>query len=472
MIRKLSGSEIHNACNPKSLNCKNSAEVKAQRTIFGQERAVHAMRFGLDIQDRGFNIFAAGVSGTGRTTAVERFLESVASEKPTPSDWCYVHNFEDSYRPQAIRLPVGSAHDFQKDLDTFYKAIVEEIRAVFEGENYAEQREAALGTIQQQKEKIFKDLGKIAKEEGFGLKMTAVGIMTIPLKDGKPISEEEFLKLEEEEQDEIRQIQEQLQAKIEVAVRQTRDIDKEAQTALDELDQQVAHFVLHNLVESIKEKYKDIPDVLAQLDAIHHAVLENLSIFKTEPKREEQPIPGPKKASTNKYQANLLVDNSKITGAPVVVEMNPTYSNLFGRIEQEAYMGALVTDFTLIRGGSLHQANGGYLVLPAEDVVRNPFTWESLKRSLRNREISIEQPVERPVFTTKSLRPEPIPLEVKVILIGRPNTYQLLLANDDDFNELFKVKADFDSQMNVTMNAFKNISHLFAHFVRMKNSRT
>jgi Cdc6-like AAA superfamily ATPase len=191
MIRKLSYSEIHKACDPKSLNCKSTAEGKAQRTIFGQERAVHAMRFGLDIQDQGFNIFAAGVSGTGRTTAVKRFLESISAEKPTPSDWCYVHNFEDSYRPKAIRLPASMAHEFQKDLDTFYKAIVDDIRAAFEGENYAEQREASIGTFQKKKEKIFKELGKLAKEKGFGIQMAPMGIVTIPLKDGKPIRSSE-----------------------------------------------------------------------------------------------------------------------------------------------------------------------------------------------------------------------------------------------------------------------------------------
>ncbi len=447
MIHELSINELRHICDPKSLNCKSSAEGDAQRTIFGQERAVRAMRFGLDIQDQGFNIFAAGVSGTGRTTAVERFLEKIAARQTTPSDWCYVHNFDDGYRPHAIRLPVGRAHEFQKDLEIFYKSIVEDIRAAFEGENYATQREANLGTFQQQKEKIFKELGKVAKEKGFGLQMAAMGIMTIPLKAGKPINEEEFLKLEEAEREQLRKKQEQLQVEIEAAVRQTRELDKKAQAALDELDQQVAHFVLQHLVESLEKKYKDISDVLSHLETIHHDVVENLSQFKAEPKEDKQPIPTPKRPKTNKYQANVLVDNSKLTGTPVVVEMNPTYSNLFGRIEQEAFMGALVTDFTLIRGGSLHQANGGFLVLPAEDVLRNPFTWESLKRSLSNREISIEQPVEQPVFTTKSLRPEPIPLDVKVILIGRPETYQLLLSLDDDFRELFKVKADFDSQM-------------------------
>jgi len=447
MIQELPVNALRHLCNPKSLNCDSSADNEPQKTIFGQERAVRAMLFGLDIPDYGFNIFASGVSGTGRTTAVERFLANIAADKETPTDWCYVHNFEDSYRPHAIRLPVGKAHEFQKDLEAFYKAAAEDIKAAFEGENYASQRETTLGSFQKQKEQIFKDLGKLAKEKGFGLQMAAMGVMSIPLKDGKPISEEEFLQLREEERDQLREKQEQLQGEIEVAIRQTRDLDKEAQEAQEKLDQEVARFVLHHLMDSLKEKHKDHPDVIANLEAVHHDVLENLSHFKAKPKVEGQPPSAQKKPARNKYQVNVLVDNSKVKGAPVVVEMNPTYSNLFGRIEQEAFMGALITDFTLIRGGSLHQANGGYLVLPAEDVLRNPFTWESLKRSLHNREISIEQPVEQPVFTTKSLRPEPIPLDVKVVLIGRPETYQLLLALDDDFSELFKVKADFDSQM-------------------------
>lgn len=447
MIEELAVSKLHHTCDPMSLSCKSSADVKPQRTIFGQERAVHAMRFGLDIQDHGFNIFAAGVSGTGRTTAVERFLESIATNKKTPSDWCYVHNFDDNYRPHAIRLPAGRASEYEKDLESLNKSATADIRAAFEGESYRTQLEATLGGFQEQKEQLFKELGKISKEKGFDLQMSARGIMALPLKDGKPISEEDFLKLDEAEQEQFLKKQEQLQGEIEAAVRQTQELDNKAQEAHAQLDQEVAHFVLHHLVDNLKEKYKDIPDVLSHLDSLHHDVLENLSQFKTELKEETQPKSAPAKPQTNKYQVNLLVDNSKVKGAPVVVELNPTYTNLFGRIEQEAFMGALVTDFTLIRGGSLHQANGGYLVLPAEDVLKNPFTWESLKRSLLNREISIEQPGERSVFTTKSLRPEPIPLNVKVILIGRPDTYQLLLAHDDDFREMFKVKADFDSQM-------------------------
>lgn len=447
MIEALSVEHLHHTCDPTSLNRKSSAEGKPQTTIFGQERAVRAMQFGLDIQDHGFNIFAAGASGTGRTTAVERFLEQIAAKKKPPVDWCYVHNFENNYQPKAISLPAGKANEYKKNLEDFAKAALADIRAAFHGEDYATQLESTLSQYQQEKEEIFKKLGKLAEEKGFKLQMSAKGIMAIPVKDGEPINEETFLGMKEDQVEELRKKQEQLQGAIETAVRQSHEVDKKAQEAQEKLDEEVARFILDHLLDDLKEKYTGIPDVLTHLDAVHNDVLENLAQFKTEPKKETPKKSGSPKTATDRYQVNLLVDNSKLNGAPVVVELNPTYTNLFGRIEQEAFMGALITNFTLIREGSLHRANGGYLVLPAEDVLRNPFTWESLKRSLNNREISIEQPVEKPVFTTKSLRPEPIPLNVKVILIGRPDTYQLLLAYDNDFKELFKVKADFDSQM-------------------------
>ena len=450
MIHKLSTSELYITCDPQSMNYSSSAEVGSQGTIIGQERAVRAMRFGLDIQDKGFNIFVAGRPGTGRTTAIERFLDEIASAKPAPDDWCYVHNFEDSYRPHAMRLPAGQAHEFQKDIEGLIKSITQEIQAAFEGEQYANERENALKSFQEQKEQLIENVGAFAQKNGFGLQATPMGIIPIPVKDGKPMSDGNFLSLPEAEREQLKGTQEKIQNEVENALRQTRALDNSAQEALEKLDGQVVHFVLHHAMEQLVEKYKGQPDVLAHLEAIENNILENISQFKPTDEEKGPQLPGPKRTPTDRYRVNLLVDNSKLQGAPVIVEMNPTYSNLFGRIEQEAFLGALVTDFTLIRGGSLHKANGGYLVLPAEDVIRNPFTWESLKRCLRNSEIAIEQPVEQPVFTTKSLRPEPIPLDAKVILVGRGEIYQLLLAYDEHFNELFKVKADFDSQMDRT----------------------
>jgi len=450
MIRKLSANELRCSCDPQTMDWKSSAEVGSKGTIIGQDRAVRAMRFGLDIQDKGFNIFVAGRPGTGRTTAIERFLDEIASTKPAPDDWCYVHNFDDSYRPHAIRLPAGQAHDFQKDIEGLIKLITQEIHAAFEGEQYANERENALKSFQEQKEQLIENVGEYAQKNGFGLQATPMGIIPIPIKGGKPMSDENFMALSEDDRNKLKETQEKIQNEVENVLRQTRALDNSAQEALKKLDQQVVHFVLHQLMENLIEKYEEQPDVLTHLQAIEDNILENVAQFKPESGEKQPQLPGPKRTPTDKYRVNVVVDNSKLQGAPVIVEMNPTYSNLFGRIEQEAFMGALVTDFTLIRGGSLHKANGGYLVLPAEDVIRNPFTWESLKRCLRNSEIAIEQPIEAPVFTTKSLRPEPVPLKTKVILVGRGEIYQLLLAYDEHFNELFKVKADFDSQMDRT----------------------
>jgi lon-related putative ATP-dependent protease len=448
MIRTLSSSDLRRVCDIKMLNCKSSAEVGSKGVIIGQERAVRALRFGLDIQEKGFNIFVAGRPGTGRTTAIERFLDEIATTKPAPNDWCYVHNFQDSYRPHAIRLPAGQAYEFQKDINALIKSLAQEIKSSFEGEHYANERDAALKAFEEQKEKIIEEMGFFAQKSGFGLQPTPIGIMPIPVKNGKPMNDKDFLALTDKEREGLKQAQDKVQQAIENVLRQTRTLEASAQEALEKLDEQVVHFVLDHLTESLSQKYKSQPDLLAHLQAIEANILDNIARFKPEAGESEKQAGGPKRAPTDKYRVNVLVDNSKLKGAPVVVEMNPTYSNLFGRIEQEAFMGALVTDFKLIRGGSLHKANGGYLVLPAEDVIRNPFTWESLKRCLLNSEIAIEEPVEAPVFTTKSLRPEPIPLNAKVILIGRSEIYQLLLAYDEHFNELFKVKADFDSQMD------------------------
>jgi predicted ATP-dependent protease len=447
MIKKLSADELRLRCDPKTMDCASSAEVGARGDIIGQERAVRALRFGLGIQERGFNIFVAGLPGTGRTTAVEQFLEEIAISKPVPPDWCYVNNFEDSYHPHTIQLPAGQAHDFQKDLESLLKSVGQEVRAAFEGEQYAAQRENSLKSFQEQKQQLVEKMGAFAQQNGFGLQATPVGIIPIPLHNGKPLAEKDFLALSEKEREKLKQDQEKVQETVETVLRQTRTLDSAAAEALDKLDQQVVHFVLDRLLETLLEKYKQLPQVLDHLHAIEKDILGNIPTFKPEAEEKEKLEVSPKRNPTDKYQVNVLVDNGKLQGAPVVLEMNPTYSNLYGRIEHEALLGALVTDFTLIRGGSMHRANGGYLVMPAEDVIRNPFTWESLKRCLRNGEIAMEEPVERPVFTTKSLRPEPIPLNVKVILIGRSEIHQLLLAYDEHFSELFKVKADFDTQM-------------------------
>ncbi len=450
MIRKLSANELRLTCDPKIMSGKGRSNGTSQGNIIGQERAVQSLRFGLDIREKGFNIFVAGMPGTGRITAIERFLEEIAVSKPIPGDWCYVHNFDDNYRPRAIRLPAGKAREFQKDMNAFIKSAAHDIQDAFEGEQYAAQQENTLKSFQEQKEQIIEKMGEFARENGFGLQATPMGIIPVPMKNDKPFTEKEYAALGEKEREKLKETETKIQESIETVMRQTRALDNTAREAQEKLDTQVVHYVLDHLVAALLEKYKELPNVLAHLQAVEQNILDNIPQFKPDAEEKEKQAPGPKRSPTDKFLINVVVDNSKLKGAPVVAEMNPTYSNLFGRIEQEAMLGALITNFTLIRGGSMQRANGGYLVLPAEDVIRNPFTWESLKRCLRNSEIAIEEPYEAPVFTAKSLRPEPIPLDVKVILIGRGEIYQLLLAYDEHFTELFKVKADFDTQMERT----------------------
>lgn len=447
MTVKLSPAQLRRTCDPQALNCASSADIETKGAIIGQARAVRAMRFGLDIRSTGFNIFVAGLPGTGRTTAVERFLEEIASSKPIPQDWCYVHNFEDSYRPQAIALPAGKARDFQKDIDDLLKTVLQEVRGAFHSKQYADQQESAVQEFEQQKQALLEQLGKLAQQHGFALQAAPTGINAIPLVNGAPITQETFLAMSVEERRRLEAAQESIGDAIENLVRQGRALDLEAQEAIVQLDQKVAHFALDKLTADVIEKYRAYQAVLDYLEAVEKEILRNIAWFKPEAETPGAQAPTPRKTPFETCRVNVLVDNSRLDGAPVVVERNPTFGNLFGRIEQEVFMGTLVTDFTLIRGGSLHRANGGYLVLPAEDVLRSPYTWESLKRSLMNREVSIEEPVEQRVFATKSLRPQAIPLDVKVILIGRGLIYQILQAEDEQFRELFKVKADFDYTM-------------------------
>lgn len=454
MISELSVDKLRRVCSPETLGCNSSAEVSSSGNIIGQGRAVRALKFGLGIKEKGFNIFVAGVPGTGRTTAIERYLKEVAKDAPVPSDWCYVNNFHDNTYPLALHLPPGLASELRNDMDALINSAVREIRNAFESEDFSKQREENLKAFQQQKQALLEQINEEALQDGFMLQPSPVGVLTVPMHKGKPMSEEEFVALRKSERDEISKKQVILQEKLEARLRQIKSLDKDARTALQKLDESVAQYAVSHLFEDVKEKYQQESNVLSFLDEVRKDIIKNQSQFHSETEEEKVavlPFETAKGAVLKNYKVNIIVDNSDLTCAPVILEMNPTYSNLFGRIEQEAQFGALITDFTLIRGGALHRANGGYLVLPMEEVLRNPLSWEALKYALVNQEIIIEDAGERlGVITTKSIKPAPIPLNIKVILVGRPDIYQLLLLYDEHFNELFKVKADFDTRMERT----------------------
>jgi lon-related putative ATP-dependent protease len=474
MIRELSVEKLCRKCDPQKFDYESSQDLSTLETIIGQERAVRALHFGLGIQEKGFNIYVAGMPGTGRTTAVKSFLEELALKRPVPSDWCYVNNFHDNYHPKALRLPAGRAVGFQADMESLMKSAVQEIRSTFESESYAAHQQETVKAFQQQQQTILNALEGQARQEGFFLQPSPMGMLTIPLRKGKPLSNEEFMALSPEEKQDIESKQQKLQANLDTSLRQVKGVEKNAREALQKLDKEIALYAIKHPIEDLQEKYHDLPDILEYLDRVKDDIVENLSDFKAEPEQQEtstSPVSGGRGPNLlKKYKVNVLIDNSDLKGAPVVLELNPTYSNLFGRIEQEARFGALITDFTLIRKGSLHRANGGYLVLPVEDVLRNPLSWDSLKRALENRQIVIEEMEEKiGLISTKSLRPEPFPLDVKVILIGRPDIYQLLLAYDEKFDELFKVKADFDTQMPWTEENLRDYAAFISTVCEIEN---
>lgn len=460
MPKELPVERLRRTCEPDLVACATTSDALPLQAIIGQERALRALELGLSITDPGFNLYVAGLPGTGRSTAVRRYLEVQARGRPVPDDWCYVNNFRDPYRPRALRLPAGRGRQFQAALKEFIDAARREIPRAFEGERYAASREAAVKSFSRQRDELIAHLNGRAREQGFVIESTPQGFLTIPLKEGKPYSEEEFAALPAAEQQALLEKREAVQAELKAALRQIKTLEKEATAALEQLDRQVVLSILGGLGEDLRHQYQDTPAALLYLDEVQQDIAGNMALFRG----EEQPQPpstfaGPASQDLlfRRYQVNVIVDNGGRQGAPVVSESNPTYNNLFGRIEKEAQFGALVTDFTLIHGGSLHQANGGYLVLPVEEVLRNLFSWDSLKRALRSGEIAIEEAGERLGYAlTKSLQPDPIPLQLKVILIGSPTLYQLLLEADEDFAELFKVKADFDRRMDRSP---ENISH-------------
>jgi len=454
MPSELAPERLRRVCDPSRLGFASTAEVPALETIIGQDRAVNSLQFGLSIRSPGFNIYVSGIPGTGRTTAVRGFLEDLARSRPVPDDWCYVHSFGDPYRPQALRLPPGQARQLRADMKSLVTAARRDIGAVFESDNYAASQQDVAQGFQRERDETFGRLNSTAREQGFQLESTTTGLRIIPLREGKPLSEEEFSTLPSEERETIVQKSQKLQEQIEAAIRQAKRIERGATEGLEELDQKVAGYALSLLVGPMKEKYATMEQVLAYLDQVQEDMLQHLDDFKGETDDQTSTPAGPAETqldSFRRYEVNVLVDSVGQVGAPVVIETNPTYPSLFGRIEQEMQYGVLTTDFTLVRAGSVHQANGGYLVVPIEEILRNPYAWDGLKRALSSREITIEDTSERlGVASARSMQPAPIPLDTKVILIGQPEVYYLLRGYDEHFGELFKVKAEFDTQMDRT----------------------
>jgi predicted ATP-dependent protease len=450
MIR-LDPSALRRAVLPDSLGIESTAQLHAPAEIVGQPRAVAALRFALQTRDHGLNVYAAGPPGVGKLTAVQALIAAEVRGAPTPADWCYVQNFADPYQPQVLALPAGRGRGLQGDLAGFCAYVRRELSRAFEADEYTSHREELARELNRQREQALEQLSARAAELSFAIRVTPVGVAMMPMRDGQPIPSEAFQELPAPERERFFAQRDTLQVAIDAMLKQVRELERVAQEQVQQLDAGIALRVVRQQLEALEERYRDLPAVLAYLTAVQQDLLMHLALIQAG--RAEGPEGGPaaeERAAQlfRRYEVNLLVAHEEGQGAPIVVERHPTYPNLCGRIEREARFGTLVTDFTMLKPGALHRANGGYLVLAADTLLSNPLAWDGLKRALQNCELQIEDAGESLGFiSTRSLRPEPIPLDVKVVLVGSPQLYALLKAYDEQFAELFKVKAEFARSM-------------------------
>ncbi len=429
------------------LNFNTTADLPPLDTIIGQQRALSALDIGMEIESSGYNVFATGFSGTGRTTIIKQVLEQVAASRPVPDDWCYVYNFQDPDSPVALNLPAGMGREFQDDMDQLISTLKRELKRAFSSDEYNEQRMVLLNRTNEQKRKLIEQLDEEARKLGIQIQSTPMGFQTIILKDGKPLPPEEYEKLSEEEKEQIRQKIQYIETRIAETVRALAKLDMEVNKSLNVLNERVASFVVEQYASELLEKYQRLPHVIRYLNAVTHDIINNIPEFLVEMEKEEQKVPQEteRRSYFRRYKVNVIVDNRHLKGAPVIYETNPIYNNLIGRIEKYAIFGTYITDFTLIKAGSLLRANGGFLIVDALHLLRQPFVYDALKRAIKNREIRIEDVSELYGFLSPAtIKPQPIPLKVKVVLIGNRLIYSLLRAYDEDFSKIFKIRADFD----------------------------
>ncbi|MCG7854988.1 MAG: AAA family ATPase, partial [Methanoregulaceae archaeon] len=414
MVTRLPLDQYRNRYDASLIECGNTKELKPLEEIVGQKRALSALTFGLNIGEKGFNIYASGMHGTGRKSAVRKFLDELAKTKPRGNDWIYVNKFDNPYEPNAIRLPPGMGKEFKDDMATFIAEAKRFIPQVFESEDYTNRRDAAVRGIEDEKARLLSHIDEVAKEKGFLIQPGPQGLLTIPLKeDGKPYQQEEFVSLPPEVQAEYQKRKEELLVELRNTFRQLRDLDQKGGETIEQLNREVALAAIGHRVAALKDKYEKVDEINSYIDAVQKDIVENLPQFMPEPPQQQLPPqfanPLIRELVFRKYEVNVIVDNSGNDGAPVIYEQNPSYQNLFGKIEKEVQYGVVTTDFTMIRPGSIHKANSGFLVMMVEDLFRNPFSWDGLKTALKTGEVVVEEPGERMGFiSTRGIKPEPI----------------------------------------------------------------
>jgi len=448
---QLAAQDLSRRCDPAAFSFKTTEELPTLQEIIGQDRALKSIEFGLAIENNFYNIYVLGERGTGKHTTVMNYISDKAKGEGVPDDWCYVFNFTDPDGPTAINLPPGKGYEFVGEMDELIEALRRDIPKVFESKDYESHRDEILDGQQERTKALFSRLEKVVAEKGFLLKKTVSGLAVVPAKDGKPMSQKDFDSLPSSERSALEEELKILQDRLSDAIREARRIEKETHDRIKALDREVVQYVVNPLINELLDKFKEFEKVVDFLNRVREDILDNIDDFRP---KEEMPFAlGPLKLQKaeptfERYKVNLIVNNRETEGAPVIYESNPTYYNLFGRIEYRVQFGVAQTDFTMIKGGSVHRANGGYLVVNALDILRNIFVYDSLKRMIKNKEAKVEDVWDQyRLISTTTLKPAPIPVDIKLVIIGEPFLYYLLYNLDSEYRKLFKVKADFDNTM-------------------------
>jgi lon-related putative ATP-dependent protease len=490
----LSPEQLYQRCDPDQFSFQSTKELELMQELgetVGQPRAVHALRFGTGIQREGYNIYALGPPGTGKHTLVDRVLREQAKQSPTPNDWCYVNNFEDSTKPKILRLPAGWGNELAEDMRNLVEEAPNALKSAFESEDYQNRRQAIEQELKDVQQKAFEELQQKAQEKGLTVMRTPSGLAFAYVKNGEIVSGEQFQQLPDEERQQVERDVQELQKESQRIFKNIPAWERQTREKLREMSREVATNAIDAMIEELREKYKDFDEVVEYLNAAEKDMVDNApALLQPEGQQQQQQqqmmqqqqmgssgqaggqMAGMENPALRRYRVNVLVDNSEQEGGPVIYEDNPTYANLVGTVEYLPQMGALVTDYNLIKAGALHRANGGSLILDAHKVLMQPGAWEGLKRALKSGEIKIESLAQMfSLISTVSLEPEPVSLCVKVILVGSPLIYYLLRELDPDFAALFKVAADFDTQMSRNQESQELYARLIANVIHSEGLR-
>ena len=468
---------LYRRCDPSLLAFRTTDELRDLGELPGQARAIEAARFGIGIKRPGYNLFALGEPGSGKHAMMREFVARSAASVPPPLDLCYVNNFADPQRPIALRLPAGLAVNLRADMEELVRDLRAAIPALFESEDYRNRRQVIDEEFKNRQEAAFEKLQERGKAKGLVLVRTPVGFAVAPMRNGAVVGPDDFEKLPEAEQRQIQADMEQLQEELEQTIRRLPQWGKEHRGRVQQLNREVTMLAVGHVIDELQAKYREYEDVTRYLDAVERDMIDHVEIFRAG--AVESPSTGDAASAHSsdtdrlrRYRVNVIVDSTGITGAPVVYEDSPTYVNLVGAAEHLAEMGALVTDFGLIRGGALHRANGGYLLVDAHKLLQQPFAWDALKRAIRAMQIRIESPAQMlSLVTTATLSPQPVPLDVKVVLIGARWLYYLLSELDFEFHELFKVAVDFADDLSWNATTATAYAQLIAMIARREKLR-